>query len=364
VGSASSPGVARWVWRAVPVVVAGVVLGFAVTSCSGSVASPPAPSAASRTVPASSGSPNNEVPTATGWLAYQTTDGSNDRVHLVHVDGSGDHAIAPQLPGRTAHPDFSRDGTHLTFDQLSDPNGSDPDQVYIAAADGTHPRLIAPCRPPACLDRWEPAWSPDGRHLVVSTAGGRLTANGPTRFGLAIVDVATQHVTTVLDHPSRDGQDHFARWSADGSTLVFWREQPAADGSTRTAIFRVDATGHHLRQLTPWPMLAGDPDWSPNGSSIVFSTHPLLTFDSEGESELFLMNPNGTGVQQLTHNGSNGPRATQPRWTPNGPAILYTQTGPSGLPRHIYTLLADGSNDSPVLTERSLYTHPDLQPAP
>ncbi len=30
------------------------------------------------------------------------------------------------------------------------------------------------------------------------------------RCGLAVVDVATQSVHTILDHPSRDGQGHFA----------------------------------------------------------------------------------------------------------------------------------------------------------
>jgi Tol biopolymer transport system component len=359
-GSASSSRISRRRLGALQAAGTGVALVLGVASCSAGSAAPLATQAASRPSPSSA----NLVLTATGWLAYQGGDASNDRVHLVRVDGSNDHAIAPELPGRTAHPDFSRDGSHLAFDQLTDPNGSDPDQLYLAAADGTNPKLVAPCLQPACLDRWEPAWSPDGRRIVVSTAGGRLTAQGPTRFGLAIVDVATQRVTTVLDHASTDGQDHFARWSPDGSALVFWREQPTADGSARTAVFSVDASGHNLRQLTPWPMLAGDPDWAPNGSSIVFSTHPLLAFDGEGESELFLMNPDGTGVRQLTHNGSEGPRATQPRWTPDAMAILYTRAAPAGGTRHIYAIRADGSSDGPVLTERSLYTHADPQPAP
>jgi Tol biopolymer transport system component len=298
---------------------------------------------------------------ASGWIAYQTTDGADDRVHLVRVDGTKDHAIDNSLPGRTAHPDFSTDGK-LVIDQLT--SDSDVDQLYIGAADGQHLRLIARCRPPTCLDHWEAAWSPDARRLAISTAGGRLTDNGPSRFGLGVVDVHTQQVTSVIDHASSQGQDHFARWSPNGSQLVFWRERLGQDGTTQTAIFRVDVDGQHLLQLTPWSMSAGDPDWSPDRSSIVFSTHPLLVFEGHSHSELFMMRPDGTGRHQITHNGEGGPRATQPRWTPDGRAILYVHSGASGQPRQIYVTSPGGSRDEPVLTQRSLYTHPEMQPDP
>lgn len=296
---------------------------------------------------------------AGGWIAYQTADGGTDRVHLVRPDGTDDHAIASSLPGRTAHPDFSPDGRHLVIDQLT--SEDDVDQLYVADGAGRSPRLLVRCRPSKCLDHWEAAWSPDGRRLAISTAGGRLTGSGPSRFGLAVVDVRTGRITAVIDHPSRQGQDHFARWSPDGSQLVFWRERSAADRAGRTAIFRVDVSGHHLRQLTPWPMDAGDPDWSRDGS-IVFSTHPLLVFDGRADSELFRMRPDGTGRRPVTRSSENGFRATQPRWTPDGRAILYVRAGASGLPRQIYVVSRDGTRDLPLLTQRSVYTHPDLQP--
>jgi Tol biopolymer transport system component len=293
-----------------------------------------------------------------GVAAYQTTDGADDRVHLVRVDGCDDHAIASELSGRTAHPDFSSDGRHLVIDELA--SEADVDQIYIGDGNGDHFRLMARCAPPACLDHWEAAWSPDGQRLVMSTAGGRLTEQGPTRFGLAVV--ATQSVHTVLDHPSRDGQDHFARWSPDGQSLIFWRERGASEGSPQSAIFRIDADGARLHRLTAWSLAAGDPDWSPDGSSIVFSTHPLLIFEGGAESELYAMKPDGTGLRQLTHDGDGGPRATQPRWTRDGTAIVYVETGSGGFPRHISAIRPDGTDDASVLAERDLYTHPTLQP--
>ena len=80
--------------------------------------------------------------------------------------------------------------------------------------------------------------------------------------------------------------------------------------------------------------------------------------------ELYTIRPNGTGLRRLTAYGPNGPRATQPRWTPDGKAILYTRTTQTGQPRHIYAIDADGSGDAAVLTAKPIYTHPILQPTP
>jgi Tol biopolymer transport system component len=298
-----------------------------------------------------------------GWIAYQAPSGSiPDRVFLVHVDGSGEHEIARRLPGSVAHPDFSRDGSHLVFDQLASGDGNNS-QVFVANADGSNIRHIAPCAPPTCLDRYAPSWSPDGKQLAISSDGGRLTATGPTRFGLAIVDVASQRVRPIVENSATAGQDLFPRWSPDGKRLVFWRDRSSTDGSVKTAVFTVKADGSGLRRLTPWSMKAADPDWSPDGSLILFDTHPLFEFSQGAESELYTMRPDGSGMHALTAFGADGPRSTQPRWTPDGNAILYTRLSQSDLPRHIWVITADGSVDVPVLTSKTIYTHPVLQPA-
>ena len=62
------------------------------------------------------------VASAKGWLAYQsfTPRGEfEDGIFLVRTDGSDDHQIVADLPGRQLHPDFSRDGKRLTFDQAT-----------------------------------------------------------------------------------------------------------------------------------------------------------------------------------------------------------------------------------------------------
>jgi len=304
------------------------------------------------------------VASAKGWLAYQsfTPRGEfEDGIFLVRTDGSDDHQIVADLPGRQLHPDFSRDGKRLTFDLAA--SEESPSQVYVANADGTHARRLPPCQLPKCAGHWEPSWSPDGSHLAVSTDIDLRPGQPPARFGIAIIDLAKGTERSVVDNTFEAGQDHFARWSPDGRRLVFWRgrERP---GGVQTAVFVVKVDGTGLRQLTPWGMLAGDPDWSPDGRRVVFNTRPLVDFQESGRSELYTIRPNGTGLRRLTAYGPNGPRATQPRWTPDGKAILYTRTTQQGFPRHIYAINADGTGDTPVLTAKPIYTHPILQPTP
>lgn len=124
----------------------------------------------------------------------------------------------------------------------------------------------------------------------------------------------------------------------------------------------MDADGGQESRLTPWDLNAGDPDWSPDGSSIVFSTHPLLAFD-DGRSEVYVMKPDGTGMHAITSNGNSGPKATQPRWTPDGSAILYARTAPEQWPPFIWAIRPDGTGNTAIMTSGPGGYSPALVPS-
>ena len=64
-------------------------------------------------------------------------------------------------------------------------------------------------------------------------------------------------------------------WSDDGSELLFWGHQEGGPHSKGSVIFRVDSDGSNLRQLTTrqdddhFDVMA---KWSPDGSKIVFQS--------------------------------------------------------------------------------------------
>jgi len=179
-------------------------------------------------------------------------------------------------------------------------------------------------------------------------------------------------VRLILRHPSREFQENLPRWSPDGRKLVFYRWRAAKDQfpeespDAEAAVFTVNVDGTGVKQLTPWKMRCGDPDWSPDGSAIICTTYPPGDFDV-GRGDIYTMKPDGSKLRQVTKNGATGPRAGHPRFTPDGKAILYVRAATQDWqspPRHIFALDLATAQDAPVLTERDIYTRPALQPAP
>jgi TolB protein len=319
-----------------------------------------APSATTRPLPAS-------LAAANGWLAYSTFIGDNDRIHLVRPDGSEDHQAFTELDGEAIRADFSHDGK-LAFEHAP-PN--DAANVYVANADGTGARVIAKCQWDKC-GRGFPAWSPDSKYLATAVALGKPTADGPPpEFAIAIINVDTQAVRVILKHPSKQFQEQLPRWSPDGRKLVFYRWRGAKDSpleespDAEAAVFTVNVDGSGLKQLTPWKLRCGDPDWSPDGSMIICATNPPGDFDI-GQGELYAMTPDGSGRRALTKYGPTGPRAGHPRFTADGKAILYVRAVTQDWkapPRHVYALDLATGQEVPVLTKRDIYTRPVLQPS-
>jgi Tol biopolymer transport system component len=103
------------------------------------------------------------------------------------------------------------------------------------------------------------------------------------------------------------------------------------------------------------PAIEEDANWSPDGTKIVFTSHPAVTsFCSNPglcnypDTEIYTVKPDGTGLTQLTHNNYE---ERAPTWSPNGLHIAYMcRIGPlnkqTGLPTfEICVLDANGDGD-------------------
>ena len=95
-------------------------------------------------------------------------------------------------------------------------------------------------------------------------------------------------------------------WSPDGSRIVFAR----FGGGGRAGIWVMNADGSGQTQLTFSSNTLGadyEPRWSPDGSTIVFASN------RSNASNLWLMNPDGSGLRRLST-----VFASEPSWSPDG----------------------------------------------
>jgi hypothetical protein len=143
-------------------------------------------------------------------------------IHVVGLDGSGDHAIA-----RGGPPAWTPTGDVLY-------EGRDS-ELHVIHPDGTGDRVITRG---ANLTRV--AMSPDGRRVAYS---GILSDN---RWALYVMDADGGHVRQLTDPP---GQDSVITWSPDGHSLLFSRTPSVQDSADNFFTLDVDA-GTPPAQLT------------------------------------------------------------------------------------------------------------------
>lgn len=93
------------------------------------------------------------------------------------------------------------------------------------------------------------------------------------------------------------------------------------------------------------------PAWSPDGKTLAVS------LSREGGSQIFLINPDGSGVRRLT---SSSAIDTEPRYSPDGKWIYFTSDR-GGSPQ-IYRMPANGGEPQRVTFEGSYNVSPRLSP--
>ena len=345
-----------------------VLVAFALVACGGG---PRVPSS-SGTVPSQGAAPSVASPSVQPteepvvgegeeWLAYQWLDATGDGIYLARPDGSGQHQMVSDLTGSEIHPDWSPDGQQIAFIRVTP---EDRSELWVVDADGSGEELLYACEDP-CNSLGYPDWNADGSRIYFGQ-NSDAQANGiPRTFQVGRLDLATGRVEIVLTR--QDGMTaEQPRISPDETQLVFTRFRDPAESLAGSAIFVSDLEGGQERRLTEFDAYGAYPDWSPDGSRIVFNTFDLGAFqDIALQVNLFTIQPDGSDIQRLTDYGENDTRATQPRWSPDGSGIVHTQVTGTGFGTRTAAFLPiDGSESPWAGSDPITATHPTLRPIP
>ncbi len=255
---------------------------------------------------------------------------------------------------------WSYDGTKVVWEIRNATGG-----IWVMNADGTHRKELTARPGGAPSYAFGPAFSPDGTHITYADyPAGSPGSNALAGIEVYVMDANGTHkrrlTRTTVNGVTVTGE--VIRWaerpaySPDGGKIVYSSTQSGnseiwvmnADGTGRTQLtFNVNGNG-------PEGPDANFASFSPDGTKIVFLCGWETLYGN-----ICVMNANGSGRKQLTFNPDNGlemnePSSDEPAWSPDGASIMFDsdQYDPNlgYAAAQTWVMNADGSNQRVLIS--------------
>jgi serine/threonine protein kinase/Tol biopolymer transport system component len=181
-----------------------------------------------------------------------TSPGNLD-VYSQRVGGSNPRNLTAEFPGDDTQPAFSPDGGTIAFRSERDGGG-----IFLMGATGESVHRLTGFG-------FNPAWSPDGKEIVVATEGVSDPRVRKTRSQLWRVEVATNGRRLIAE-----GDAVQPSWSPSGRRIAYWG---VPTGSAQRVLWTVPAEGGRPVLVLRDQALNWSPAWSPDGQYLYFASN-------------------------------------------------------------------------------------------
>ncbi len=227
-------------------------------------------------------------------LAFLSNAGAYWDIYLIHADGSGLTNLT-NSPGIESAPSWSPDGTRLTFSV----GNHGMDDIMVMDADGSN---LINLTNTEFMER-EPIWSPNGEQIAYYCPGW----HGSSTPDICVMKIDGNETKNLTQNESTEGR---IAWSPDSQTILFdsfraWNRD----------IYTVPARGGNQTRLTTVEGEDYNAAWSPDGNSIAYVSYP-----QNSQAELTIMNADGNNKRVVY---SNPDSISDPDWSPDGGTLLF-----------------------------------------
>lgn len=245
-----------------------------------------------------------------GGIVFESDRGGHLDIWVMNPDGSGQEQLTDDKV-EDLFPAWSPDGSRIVWTR----GGRGPlGEIWVMNADGSGASQLTFNQFPDLGAKW----SPDGSKILF-----RSVRDGNSDIYVMNADGSgEQRLTT------DPAFDFISDWSPDGTRIAFTRDDEGV-----CAIYTMLADGSDVQKITADSLAAGVPRWSPDGSKIMFAEG----FCSLNESDIFMVNPDGTGLTQITDTPEN---EIGEGWSPDGTQVVanLSRLAPEsgGVPGHLH----------------------------
>lgn len=199
--------------------------------------------------------------------------------------------------------------------------------VPVAASDTAQPtgtteptQTSAPTATPAIEVTPTPDNTPVPQPTLLGGGMGQV-AFASARTGVPQIFMSNLDGTNLVQVTQIENGACQPSWSPDGAQLVFIspclrRADFIENAYADTSLFLINADGTGLQQLTNIPGADFEPAWSPDDNRIAF------TSIRDGNKQIYVLELDSLAVTRLTELDANN-ESSQPAWSPDGKQIAY-----------------------------------------
>jgi TolB protein len=259
-------------------------------------------------------------------LAFISTVDGHKEIFVSDFDGSNARRLT-RHQSITLTPRWSPRGNEIAYTSYKDGGPA----LYILKFPALQTQRISN-RPGVNIT---PAWHPDGESLALA-----VNHKGNSQI------IQVNRSGTLLNTLTQSwGIDVSPAWSPDGRQLAF-----VSNRSGNPQIYILDVATRQVRRLTFQGSYNTGPVWSPKGNWIAYAGRV------GGQFQIFTIAPGGGEAQQLTQQGNN----ESPDFSPDGSMIVFSSN------RHgkaaLYVMNANGANQRRITFLPGEQTSPSWGP--